>query len=79
MTHGSNFKLFNILRAKNADLTHEDVNTCDDEPDNRLNILLVLYYTVPSRAKPTSDGRLSYCALSFGISASAKNISIRAE
>jgi len=67
MTHGTNFKLVNWLHAKNANLTHEDQNTTTDEPENRWNIHLVSYDTLTSRAKPSSNSQLSYCAWSFGI------------
>ena len=67
MRHGTDFKLVNLLHAKNANLTHEDLNTSIDEADNRRNIHLVLYDTLTSRGKPSSNGQLSYCAWSFGI------------
>jgi len=47
--------------------THEDLNTSIDEPENRGNIHLVLYDTFTSRAKPSSNGRLSQCSWSFEI------------
>jgi len=34
MTHGTDFKLVNLLHAENANLTHEDLNTRIDEPEN---------------------------------------------
>jgi len=67
MTHGTNFKLINLLHIKNANLAHEDLNTSIDEPENRCNIYLVLYDTLTCRAKASSNGQLSYCAWSFGI------------
>jgi len=67
MTHGTEFKLVNLLHAENANLTHEDPNTSIDEPENRWNIHHVSYDTLTSRAKPSSNGQLSYCAWSFGI------------
>jgi len=67
MTNGTEFKLVNSLQAENANLTHEDLNTSIDEPENRQNIHLVSYDTLTSRAKPSSNGQLSYCAWSFGI------------
>jgi SNF2 family DNA or RNA helicase len=67
MTHGTDFKLVNLLHAKNASLTHEDLNTSIDEPENWWNMHLVSYDTLSSRAKPSSNGQLSYCAWSFGI------------
>jgi len=67
MTHGTDFKLVNILQAENANLTHEDLNTSIDEAENRWNIHLVSYDTLTSRAKPSSNGQLSYCVRRFGI------------
>jgi len=67
MTHGTDFKLVNLFHAENANLTHEDLNTSIDEPENRWNIHLVSYDTLTSRAKPSSNGQLCYCAWSFGI------------
>jgi SNF2 family DNA or RNA helicase len=67
MTHPTNLKLVNLLLAENANLTHEDLNTSIDESENRWNIHLVSYDTLTSRAKPSSNGRLSHCSWSFGI------------
>ena len=55
-THGTDLKLVNSLHPENAYLTHEDLNTSIDEPDNRWNIHLVSYDTLPSRAKPSRNG-----------------------
>jgi hypothetical protein len=67
MTHGTDFKLVNLLHAENASLTHGNQNTSIDKPENRWNIHLVSYDTLTSRAKPSSNGQLSYCEWSFGI------------
>jgi SNF2 family DNA or RNA helicase len=67
MIHVTNFKLVNLLHTENANLTHEDLNTSLDEPENRWNIRLVSYDTLRSRAKPSSNGQLSHCSWSFGI------------
>jgi len=67
MTHGTDFKIVNLFHAENANLTHEDLNTSIHEPENRWNIHLVSYDTLTSRAKLSSNGRLSHCAWSFGI------------
>jgi len=67
MTHGTDFKLVNLLHTQNPNLTHNDLNTSIDEPENRWNIHLVSYDTLTSRAKPSCNGQLSYCAWSFGI------------
>jgi len=67
MTHGTNFILVNLLPAENANLTHRDLNTSINEPENRWNIHLVSYHTLTSRAKPSSNGWLSHCSCSFGI------------
>jgi len=45
MTHGTNFKLVNLLLAENANLTHEDLNSSIEEPENRWNIHLVSFDT----------------------------------
>jgi len=66
-THVTNFRLVNLLHTENANLTHEHLNTSNDEPENRWNIHLVSYDTLTSRAKPSSNGQLSYCACSLGI------------
>jgi hypothetical protein len=67
MTHGTDFKLINLLHEENANLTHEDLNTSINAPENRWNIHHVSYDTLTSRAKPSSNGQLSYCSWSFGI------------
>jgi hypothetical protein len=67
MTKGNNIKLVHMLHVENANLTHEDLNTSIDAPENRWNIQLVLYHTLLSRAQLSSNGQLSYCAWSFGI------------
>jgi len=67
MTYGTKFKLVNWLHTVNTNLTLEDQNTTIDEPDNRWNFHLVSYDTLTSRAKPSSNGQLSYHAWSFGI------------
>jgi hypothetical protein len=67
MTHGADFKLVNLLHTENQHLTHQDLNTSIDEPEIRWNIHRVSYDTITSTAKPSSNGQLSYCSLSFGI------------
>jgi len=62
MTHGIDFKLVNLLHAENANPTNEDLNTSIEDSENRWNIHLVSYDTLTSRAKPSSNGRLSHCA-----------------
>jgi len=62
MTHGTDFKLLNLLLAENAILTHKDLNTSSDEPENRWNIHVVSYDTLTSRAKPSSNGWFSHCS-----------------
>jgi len=56
-----------MLHTENANLTHKDLNTRIHEPENRWIIELVLYDTSTLRAKPSSNGQLSYCSWSFGI------------
>jgi hypothetical protein len=67
MTRGTDFKLVNFLHTDNANLTQKDLNTSMDEPENRWNIHLVSYDTLPYRAKPLSDGQLSHQSWSFVI------------
>ena len=67
MTHGTDFKLINLLHTENANLTHQHLNTSIDEPENQWNIHLVWYDTLTSRAKPSSNGQLSHCSWSFRI------------
>ena len=67
MTFATDFVLINRLHAENLNLTHEDLNTSLDEPENRWNIHLVSYYTLISRAIPSSNGQLSHYSWSFGI------------
>ena len=67
MTLGTNFKLVNMLQAENVNLTQEDLNTSIDELENQWNIHPVLYDTLTSRAKPSSNGWLSHCSWNFRI------------
>jgi len=48
MTHRTNFTVVNLLHVENANLTHENLNSSIDEPDNRSNIHLVSYDTITS-------------------------------
>jgi len=57
MTHGPDLQLVYLLHSENANLTHEDWNTSIDEPENRWNIHLVLYDTLTSRGKPSSNAQ----------------------
>jgi hypothetical protein len=59
MKFATDFKLNNLLHVDNVNLTHADLNTSLDEPENRWNIHLVLYDTLTSRAKPSSNGQLT--------------------
>jgi hypothetical protein len=34
MTHGTDFKLVNLLHPENTNLTQEDLNTSIDKPEN---------------------------------------------
>jgi hypothetical protein len=67
MTFATDFKLINLLQAENANLTHDNLNTSLDDPENRSTIHLVSYDVLTSRAKPSSNGQLSHCKWSFGI------------
>ena len=66
ITHGTNFKLVNLLHAENANLTPENLITSIDEPEIRRNIHLASYVTLTSRGKLSTNGQLAYCAWSFG-------------
>jgi hypothetical protein len=67
MTYRANSKLSNSLRAENANQTDEDPNSSIDKPENGCNIHLVSQDSFTSRAKPSSNGQLSHCSLSFQI------------
>ena len=67
MTHGTNSTLVNSLRVENAIHTDEDLITSIDEQENRWSIHFLLYDTLTSRVKLSSNGQLSYCACSFGM------------
>jgi len=67
MTHGTNFKLVNLLHAKTANFTHMDLNTSIDKLENRWNVHHVSYNTLTFRAKPSSISQLSNCSWCFGI------------
>jgi hypothetical protein len=67
MKHETKFKLVTLLHAENANHTHDDLNTSIDKPENRWNIHHVSYDTLTSRAKPSSNSQLSFCAWNFGI------------
>jgi hypothetical protein len=62
LTHRTDLKPVNSSQYENAYLTYEDLNTSIDDPENRWNIHLVSYDTLTSRAKPSSNGRLSHCS-----------------
>jgi len=66
MKHGPNFKLVNMFHAENANLTHKDLNTGVDKPENQWNIHHVSQDTLISWGKQSSNSQLSYCAWSFG-------------
>jgi hypothetical protein len=67
MTFAINFTLINLLHMENANLTHEDLNTSIDKPENRWIIHLVLYDPLTSRATPSTNGQLSHCSWSCWI------------
>jgi hypothetical protein len=66
MTYGTDIKLINLLHTEHANVTHTDLNTSIDKPENRCNIHLLSYDTLTSRAKPSSNGQLLHCSWSFG-------------
>jgi len=65
--NGTDFQWGIMLQTENENLTHDDLNTGIDKPENRWNIHFVSYNTLTSRAKPSSDGQLSYWVWSFEI------------
>jgi hypothetical protein len=67
MTFATHFTLIHLLHTENVDVTHEDLNSSLEQPENQWNIRLVLYDTLTSRAKPSSNSQLSHCSWSFGI------------
>ena len=67
MTHGTDFKLINIVHAENVNLTHEDLYTSTDAPENPWNVHIVSYETSTCGGKRASNGQLSNCSWSFEI------------
>jgi len=67
MPYGPDIKMVNLFHPDNANITHEDLNTSIAKAKNWWNFYLVLYDTLPSRAKPSNNGQLSYCAGCFAI------------
>jgi len=67
MTHATNFKCVHMLHTKNAYFTQYHLNTCINESENQPDLHLLLYDTLTSRAKPSSNGQHSHCSWSFGI------------
>jgi hypothetical protein len=67
MTFATYLKLINLLHAENVNLTHEDLYTSLDKPENQWNIHLLSYDTLTSRAKSSSNGQLLHCSWSFAI------------
>jgi len=66
-TYGTDSKLVNLLNTHNVNLTHKDLNTSIEEPENRWIIHLVWYDTGQSKVEPSSYSQLSYFSWSFGI------------
>jgi len=67
MTFWTDSKLVHLLHTENANPTHEDLNTTINEPEKWLNFHPESCDTLISRAKPSSNRQLSYCASRFGI------------
>jgi len=67
MTFVTDIKLGTLVHAENAELTHEDVDTSLDELEHWWNIDIVSSDSLTSRAKPSSNGQLSYCSSSVRI------------
>jgi hypothetical protein len=56
-----------LWHAENANLTYDELNTSLDELASQWNIHLVLYDTLTTRTKLSSNGPLSHCSWSLGI------------
>jgi hypothetical protein len=56
MTHGTDFKLVNLLHTENVNPTHEDLNLSIDALENLRNINLGLCDSLTSRATPSTNG-----------------------
>jgi len=67
MIYETDLKLVNLLHVENATLTHDDMNTSIDEPENRWNIHHVPYNTLTSRVNPSINGQFSYCSCRYRI------------
>jgi len=59
MTHGIDYKLIDMLHTKKTNLSHKYLNTSINELQNQWNIHPVSYDNLTSRAKSSSNGRLS--------------------
>jgi hypothetical protein len=77
ITHRTDFKLVDLLHTDNANLTHKDLNTSIDKPENRWNIHIVSYDTFASRAKSSSNGQLCNRAWSLGFLMSPTSIKLK--
>jgi hypothetical protein len=66
MTHGTDITLVNLLQAENVNVTHQDLITSIDDPENQWNTHLVSYDTLTCRVKPSSNNQLSYLVLATG-------------
>jgi len=67
MTHRTDSELINLLHVNRANITNEDLNASIDKPENWWNMHLLLYDTLKSKAKQSSNGQISYCVWSYGI------------
>jgi hypothetical protein len=65
MTELTNFKLVNMFHMQNTILTCDYQNSSIDEPKTLLNINLVSFDMLTSRAKPSRIGQYSYSAWCF--------------
>jgi len=64
MTYGTNIKLVNFLDLENDNHTHNIVNTRLNELENMLNIHYIVYDTLTTGVKPSSNGQLFQCSWS---------------
>jgi hypothetical protein len=59
MTYATDIKLIGLLHTQHENITHADLNTCTDEPENQWNIDLQFDDILTITAKGSSNGQLS--------------------
>ena len=58
ITNGTDFKVQHLSNHGNANLSHEDLNTSIDKPENGWNTHIVVYNSLTSRTKPSNKSQL---------------------